>query len=191
MPPKVQITREMMVDAGLEIVRSEGHEALNLRRLAEYLGCSTRPMTYRFENAEELKRAVYKKADELHTDYIMNIDPEKGVMLSIGLNYIRFGANEPRLFRFLFQSGLAKGGSMAEIIEAEEMSPILAAMGTAMGVSPDETKRIFLIIALFAHGYASLIAGSSMKFDEKVIAEHLECAYRGAVLAVREETGSA
>ena len=191
MPPKVQITREMIVDAGLEIVRSEGYEVLNLRKIAGALNCSTRPMTYWFENADDLKRAVYKKADELHTAYIMNIDPSKGVMLSIGLNYIRFGANEPGLFRFLFQSGLAKGGSMAESIEAEEMSPILAAMGKAMGVSLEETKRIFLIIALFAHGYASLIAGSSMKFDEKVIAEHLERAYRGAVLAAREETDDA
>lgn len=187
MPPRVQITREMIIEAGLEIVRRDGHEALNLRRIAEALGCSTRPMTYWFENAEELKRAVYSRADELHTGYIMNIDPEKGVMLSIGLNYIRFGANEPRLFRFLFQSGLAKGGSMAEMIESEEMSPILAAMGSAMETNESATKEIFLTIALFAHGYASIIANNSLEYDEGLVASHLENAYSGAVLAVQNK----
>ncbi|MCM1578832.1 MAG: TetR/AcrR family transcriptional regulator [Ruminococcus sp.] len=183
MPPKVQVTREMMIEAGIEIVKKEGHESLNLRRIAEELGCSTRPMTYWFKNAEELKKAVYNRADELHTEYIMKIQPEKGVMLSIGINYIRFGAKERGLFRFLFQSGLAQGGSMAEMTEAEEMRPLLSAMGAAMGKNEEDTKEIFLTIALFAHGYASLIANNAMEFDEETIARHLSNAYKGAVLA--------
>ena len=51
----------------------------------------------------------------------------------------------------------------------------------------EETKKVFLTIALFAHGYASIIANNGLEYEEKVIAEHLERAYRGAVLAVREE----
>lgn len=45
----------------------------------------------------------------------------------------------------------------------------------------------FATIALFAHGYASIIANNSLKYDETVVANHLERAYRGAVSASHEE----
>lgn len=51
----------------------------------------------------------------------------------------------------------------------------------------EQTKEVFLTIALFAHGYASIIANNSLEYDEEVVALHLERAYRGAVLAVQEE----
>ena len=52
----------------------------------------------------------------------------------------------------------------------------------------EQTKKVFLTVFLFAHGYASIIANNSLKYDEDIINSHLERAYRGAVLAAREET---
>lgn len=48
-------------------------------------------------------------------------------------------------------------------------------------------KEVFVTIALFAHGYASIIANNALEYDETVIAAHLERAYRGAVLALQED----
>ena len=106
-------------------------------------------------------------------------------MLGIGLNYIRFAIEEPQLFRFLFQSGFA-GNSLIEMIGSEELAPVLSVMQEAMGTNMEQTKKIFLTIALFAHGYASIIANNSMEYDEELIASHLEQAYKGAVLAAQE-----
>ncbi|MBD5493641.1 MAG: TetR/AcrR family transcriptional regulator, partial [Lachnospiraceae bacterium] len=44
-----------------------------------------------------------------------------------------------------------------------------------------------LIISMFAHGYASIIANNSLEYDEELVASHLERAYRGAVLALQEK----
>ena len=44
-----------------------------------------------------------------------------------------------------------------------------------------------LTVALFAHGYASIIANNALEFDEKLIAEQLERAWNGAVLAAEQE----
>lgn len=46
MPPKVKITKKMVTEASFEIVRDSGHENLNARTIAEYLGCSTQPILY-------------------------------------------------------------------------------------------------------------------------------------------------
>lgn len=189
--PKAKITREMVVDAAFETARITGIENVNARTVSEKLGCSTQPVMYHFARIEELKRAVYEKADRYHTEYLMNVaNPEEGIMLGIGLNYIRFAIREPNLFRFIFQSGYAVENSLLEMVDSEELRPLLAMMSGAMEMTVEQTKEVFVTIALFAHGYASIIANNSLEYDEKTVAEHLERAYRGAVLAVKTSGGN-
>lgn len=189
MPPKAKITKDMIVDAAFEIARTEGVENINARTVAQKLGCSTQPVMYHFATIEDMKKAVYAKADQFHTEYLMNIDKaQSGIMLGMGLNYIRFAIEEPHLFRFLFQSGYAVGNSLLEMIDAEELKPVLSVMQQAMEMNMQQTKEVFLTIAMFAHGYASIIANNSLEYDEDIVASHLVKAYRGAISAVQEET---
>ncbi len=187
MPPKTKFTREMILDAALRITRESGAENVNARTVAEKLGSSTQPIMYLFATIDELKRALYAMADQYHSECLMNIrDPEE-LMLSIGLNYIRFAIEEPNLFRFLFQSGYATENSLLEMVDSEELAPVLAAMQEAIEMDTEQTKKVFVSIAVFAHGYASIIANNALEYNEALVASHLERAYRGAILAVREE----
>ena len=189
MPPKAKITRDMIIDAGFEIAREEGAENINARTVSKKLNCSTQPVMYHFATIEELKRVVYEKTDRYHTGYLMKADPQaEDFMLAIGLNYIRFAIEEPHLFRFLFQSGYAAENSLLEMIDSRELKPILAAMQEATGMKETQMKEVFLTIALFAHGYASLIANNSFAFDETVVSAHLERAYRGAAKGGRGDS---
>ncbi|MCI9314400.1 MAG: TetR/AcrR family transcriptional regulator [Lachnospiraceae bacterium] len=190
MPPKAKITKDMIVDAAFEIVRSEGVENINARTVSEKLNCSTQPVMYHFATIEALKKTVYAKADRYHSEYLMHIhNPQKGVMLGIGLNYIRFAIEEPHLFRFLFQSDGFNGTTLPEMIDDAELMPVILAMQEAVGGgSIEQVKEIFLTVFLFVHGYASLIANNSLAYDEDLIEVHLERAYHGAILATQEDT---
>lgn len=188
MPAKAKITKEMIIDAAFDIARTRGAENINARTVSEKLNCSTQPVMYHFSTIEALKRAAYAKADWYHTGYLMQVNPSPdGMMLGIGSNYIRFAIKEPHLFRFLFQSGYAVENSLLEMIDSEELLPVLTAMREALGMDMKKTKEVFLTIALFAHGYASIIANNGLEYDEELIKAHLERAYRGAVLAAEEE----
>ena len=187
MPPKSKITRDMILDAAVEVVRQNGFENINVRTVSAQLHCSTQPVMYHFSTMEALKKAAYARVDQLHSAYMMDIPPEQYPILGIGLNYIRFAVEEPQLFRFLFQSGYAEENSLLEMIDSEELVPVLAAMQEGAGLSMQKTKQIFLTVALFAHGYASIIANNGLEYDEKLIAEHLERAWNGAFLEATQE----
>lgn len=189
MPAKVKATKEMIINAAFEVARETGAENINARTVSEKLDCSTQPVMYHFATIDELKRAVYQKADEFHSEYLMNITGnQNGAMLGIGLNYIRFAIEEPHLFRFLFQSNFFSGNTLLELINADELIPVLSSMQEALGMGTEQTKKVFLTVFLFAHGYASIIANNSLKYDEEIMRAHLNRAYRGAILAVQEET---
>ena len=188
MPAKVKATKEMIIQAAFDIARETGAGNINARTVSERLNCSTQPVMYHFATIEELKRAVYEKADRYHSEYLMNTESTRsGTMLGIGLNYIRFAIEEPYLFRFLFQSDSFWGATLLELIDADELIPVLSAMQCDLEIDMERTKKVFLTVFLFAHGYASIIANNALKYDEEVISLQLEQAYRGAILAVQDE----
>ena len=168
MPPKVKITKEMIIDAAFEIARSEGAENINARTVSKKLGCSTQPVMYHFKTIEELKKNVYIKADEYHSEYITNIQSENP-MKDIGLNYIRFAETEKNLFRFLFQTNEFIGKNISELINSEELQPIIAILSKEVEVNTEQAKTIFRSLFLIAHGYASMFANNEMTYDEQTI----------------------
>ena len=181
MPRRATTTREAMVEAGFELVRREGHDALTARSLAAELGCSTQPIMYRFPDLAELREEVYRKADEFHTRYVL----EGEDLVGMGLRYVRFAADEPRLFRLLFQSGHFDGKSLRGLINAPEAAPILQATGFLGADGPEAAARDFECLYVAVHGYASLIANNAMGFDERAVEESLRRIGR-AVLGERD-----
>ena len=140
MPPKTRITKDMIVNAAVEVAKQSGYENINARTVAERLHCSTQPVMYHFSTIDAMKRAAY-----------------------------------------------AQEHSLLEMIDSEELIPILAAMQEGTGLSMEQTKQLFLTVALFTHGYASIIANNGLEYDEKLVAEHLEQTWNGALLAAAQE----
>ena len=187
MPPKTRITKDMIINAAVEVAKQSGYEKINARTVSEQLHCSTQPVMYHFSTIDAMKRAAYARVDQMHTEYMMTVSPQRDPLLGIGLNYIRFAVEEPQLFRFLFQSGYAQENSLLEMIDSEELIPVLAAMQEGAGLSMEKTKEVFLTVAMFAHGYASIIANNCLEYDEILAAKHLEQTWNGALLAAARE----
>ncbi len=188
MPPKAKITKEMIVDTAFEIVRKEGVDKVTARSISEQLNCSTQPVLYYFATVEEIKRAVYKKADEYHSNYIMNMEQDYGnSMLSIGLNYIRFAIEERNIFYFLFQSSELFGVGMLDLLNSDELLPMLAVLQEELDISMENAKEVFSTLFIFTHGYASLYANKTILYDELNVIKTLEKIFYGAVYTVKGE----
>ncbi|MBR4069074.1 MAG: WHG domain-containing protein [Clostridia bacterium] len=184
MPPKVRITQEMIVEAGFAIVREEGAHALNARTVAQRLGCSTQPVLYQFATVDDMRKAVYTCADAFHAEYLMQgMEESEMPLLTLGQNYIRFAAQEARLFRFLFQSSGLGSGNVMELVNDPTLSPMLEILQQAAGVTPEAARRIFLQLFLTIHGYASLLANNPMPYNENEAALLLDSAFTGACAA--------
>ena len=176
-PKKPTTTREAILDGAFRLVREQGHEALTVRNLASFLGCSTQPIMYQFPDTDVLKDLTYRKADAFHSEYIL----AAGDLLEIGLRYVRFAEEEPQLFRFLFQSGRFSGLSLEDLIRAPEAADVLAAVRTEEELTAEEAAAFFEPLVAVVHGYASLIANNGMTYDPDAI--------RSALLMIAEGIG--
>ena len=165
MPKKTTTTKEAIVEGAFQLVREKGHEFLTARNLAAFLGCSTQPVMYQFPNLELLKEQAYQRADAFHTAYLLAGED----LLEIGLRYIRFAQDEPRLFRFLFQTNRFSGLSLEDLIRSPETAGIMAVVGSEGGMDPEAAAAFFEPLAAVVHGYASLIANNAMKYDPDAV----------------------
>lgn len=189
MPPKAKITKEMITETAFQIARTEGADKITARRISESLKCSTQPVLYHFATVEEIKAAVYQKADEYHTQWLMDMEHDyEDPMLCIGMNYIRFAVEEKNLFRLLFQSNEFSGAGLQDLVQSDELEPIMQILAQEADVTIDGAKEIFSTLFVFTHGYASLFANNEMAYDEELLITSLTKLLFGAICAAKEVT---
>ena len=178
MPPKVRITKEDIVSAAVDIVRSKGETALNARNIAAVLGCSTQPVFSNFATMDELRVSVVEAADALCGEYIKR-EIEKGSFppyKASGIAYIRFAKEERELFKLLYMRDRS-----AEVIPEE------TATGNRMedmvhnntGLGGADAKLFHLEMWAYVHGIASMIATGFFDMDWDLISRMLTDSYQG------------
>ena len=186
MPPKAKITKEMIVDVAFGIIQREGVDKVTARSISQQLNCSTQPVLYHFATVEDIKKAVYKKADAYHSDYIMNMENDYGdPMLTMGMNYIDFARKERNIFQFLFQSNEFSGASILDLLQTEEILPFLAMLQQELELALEEVKEVFSTLFIFVHGYASLYANNTMIYDEANVISAIENVFEGAICVLK------
>lgn len=97
--------KRSLIDAGLDLVREVGIEAISLRQLAERVGVSTPALYHHFRNKEallgQLGEAAIDAFDEAMASAIHQPMGEDALSAFV-LGYVRFARDEPALYELLF-----------------------------------------------------------------------------------------
>lgn len=101
MPPKAKFTRDIIIQAGLSIVRENGIEALTARALGAKLGSSARPIFTVFQSMDEVQAEVKESAKSIYDEYVRKGLEQELAFKGVGTQYIVFAMQEPKLFQLL------------------------------------------------------------------------------------------
>ena len=176
MPPKPKVTKEQVIEAAAHIVRKEGMSGLTAKSLAAQLHCSTQPIFWLFEGMEEVRGAVTEKALEKFDEYLRTEVADVSAYKAIGLNYIRFAAEETEFFKLLFMSE----SSGKDILTSHtEQAYVLHVLETKENITGARAQDIYEEMWLFSHGIATMIATGTATFTPERIKEMLTAVYRG------------
>lgn len=187
MPAKVKVTKEMIIDAALEVAREEGAENINARTISQKLGSSTQPVFYHFDKIEDVRVAAHKKGIEFHVNYVTNLCGKyERPMLEVGMRHIQVAAEQKNLFRFLFHSNYYRGISLSDWLTEENFGSIFSILKIQAKVDDRQARSIFSQIFLTTHGIASLLASNAMVYDEAYCIKALSNAYFGTMDLIKE-----
>ncbi len=177
MPPKVKITKEDIIKAGIEIIRKEGEVSINARSIASYLNCSTQPIFSNFSSMEELQNEIIMCAHKIYLSFLES-EAKSGKYpqyKAFGMAYIRFAKEETNLFKMLFMCD-RKGQVLPTTSDFEKSVEIIMEVNR---VSHETATLMHLEIWTFVHGIASMIATSFLELDMELISKMMTDAYQG------------
>lgn len=176
MPPKIQVTKEKIIQASIDIVRKSGINSLNARAIAKELKCSTQPIFSNYSSMEELKKDVINSAKSLYNQYIKEgfNDPNYPKYKSSGISYIKFAKEEKELFKLLFMRD--RSNEKIED-EKESLEKIISIISSNLNISYDDAFNFHIKMWLYAHGIATTIATSYLDWDWDTIDKMLTEAY--------------
>lgn len=101
---KTQISQEMILEASYELLDEGGISNVEIKKIAERLGCSTRPVTWTFGSMAELKKALYfYAAGKSYVNLGQKMAGREAVeaFFISGVHYISLACDHPNVFRFM------------------------------------------------------------------------------------------
>ena len=178
MPPKFKVSKEDIINAAVDIVRTSGAQAINARTVASVLNCSTQPVFSNFATMDELRLAVVEKADTMCQNYIQR-EIESGKYpdyKASGMAYIRFAKEERELFKILYMRDRSGEVFPAELVMDDQMEAIVH---HNTGLSGVDMRLFHLEMWAYVHGIAAMCATGFVDLEWELISKMLTDAYRG------------
>lgn len=188
MAPKAKFSREEVIQTAFEIVRTQGVENLNARALAEKLKCSTSPIFTMFGNMEEAKQELFLKVKEYYMHCLQEGSREKIPFKGVGTANIKFAAQEPHLYRWLFmtkeENVLTPGEFLFQFGDLGQT--VMQVIETVTGLKGQAARELYENMWIFTHGISALIVTGVCNFSEEEISRKLTAVFEGTLLSIKK-----
>lgn len=188
MPPKAKFKKEEITKTALDIVKTDGFEALTSRELGTRLGSSARPIFTVFKSMEEVQQSVIQSAKMLYREYVKKGLTEEHPFKGVGTQYILFSINEPRLFQLLFMTEQAQMPDLSGVLPMidESYEQILLSIQEDYRISEQLAEKLYHHLWIYTHGIATLCATKMCRFTGDEISSMITEVFTSLLKNIRE-----
>lgn len=186
MPKAMQYSKDDVINATYELVKEEGLEGFNARKIAKKLNSSVHPIFNHFENMEELKKVVIQKIAETYRACMLSGKNKEKAYKQMGLSYIKFAKDYPQFFKIMFMQKTTLNPENF-IMSDSAGDDVVKAGQELTGLSFEEQKRFHVRVWIFTHGIACMVANDTVQFTDEEIDEILESTVRHMAIGYKVE----
>lgn len=170
MARKTQITKEIILQVALHMLIRDGYSSINIKTLANEIGCSTQPIVWHFDNMEGLRTALAEYAREYaNAKMRANGDNAVAAFEQMGKAFVKIAVKEPNLFRFLNlnEKKSQSEDSFGAIIANENNAEMIKSIAGYLGIAEDKAGDYLQNTMIYAHGIATLVVTGVIKATEE------------------------
>lgn len=172
MARKTQISKEVILQKGLELLIRDGYSSVNIKTLSKEIGCSTQPLVWHFGNMDRLREALVQKA-LYYANQKLNPQSENFIeaFLQIGCSYVNMALDEPNLFRFIYmgESKQYCRGDFNSILTDNGNATLIEGLSQYLHADKNDVGKFIQRMVVYTHGIASLIAAGVLQGTKKEV----------------------
>ena len=175
MPPNQKITKEMILEAGYQIVRTDGIESVNSRSIAKTLRCSTQPVFSQFPTMTELRQGVHDYACRKFEQDVLYDAASGSFIQSSYLKVTELAKEEKNVFALIYLSEYCGGNDFLRTrMKYESNQRIWKEIKERYRLGDDDCADVLERISLLVQGLATLIATSNVRYEDARIIRIVE-----------------
>jgi AcrR family transcriptional regulator len=149
MAPKVQFSKDQIIQAALDYSIDQGLNSLTVRKLASKLGCSVAPIYVNFKSSKELIQAVIQKIQAMAWEYSTRPYSSMG-FFNIGIGQVLFARDYPELFKDLLE--LDPKSMAVHDDHLQRMLDVMMEDEFLKGLTRDQNSKILYMMSQFTNG---------------------------------------
>ena len=150
------VTKERILSAAIDLVRSGGPSALTARNLCASLGCGANAIFSSFGSIQGVREAVREEARKLYRKRVGDGFALNPPFKGFGVAFIWFAMDEPRLFSMIMESR-TQPASYKDYIDSHVgfKAESLSAIAGTFGLHGKDAETLYYQLILVALGLAS------------------------------------
>lgn len=169
---KTQVSKDVILQAALEMLIRDGYSAINIKTLSKEIGCSTQPLVWHFENMDGLRKALANYA-LMYANEKMRPSTNGAINAfeQVGRAYIKMALYQPNLFQFVFLngSGCYPTGNASMLIEDKDHAELIKIIAKEFQIPEQNAGQCLQNSVIYTHGLATFVATGIMNISEKEI----------------------
>ncbi len=173
MPRSTTFKKEDILNVAYELVRKEGMEAINARRIAKELNSSVHPIFNQFKDMNSLKEEIYTKILDKYHEYMLSTKEGVNPYKQMGLSYIKFAKDYPEFFKLILMQKTNLNVETFLMTDKAFVDDVIKTGQQLTGLSYEEQKRFHIKVWIITHGIACLVATSTVQFTDEDISKLL------------------
>ena len=175
MAPKFKFTKEEVLTVTIDFIRENGIEALTARELAKKLESSTKVIFSLFSNMKNLEDEAKFVAENIFSEKVNLALKDDSPFKRLGVEYILFSKNEPKLFQWLFMKKGIEVGSFKDFLPMRdyEYRLVIESIDEEYKISIENAKKFYEHLFIYSHGIATLTVTGIYNFTPSEIVEYM------------------
>lgn len=169
---KTQITKEIILDAALQLLIRQGYAAINIKSIAAEVGCSTQPIAWHFENMDSFRRAFLDHCIRCAKErFTVQDGPLDEMLERTASNYVRIAHKMPHLFRFVFVDNKdeCKNSDIIQSLQLDNTEKIVELLCREKGLTEAQAASFLMDFEFYIHGIASYTMSGFCNYTEEEI----------------------
>ena len=175
MAPKFKFTKEEVLSVTIDFIRENGIEALTARELAKKLDSSTKVIFSLFSNMKNLEDEAKFAAENIFSEKVNLALKDDSPFKRLGVEYILFSKNEPKLFQWLFMKKGIEVESFKDFLPMRdyEYRSVIESIDEEYKISIENAKKFYEHLFIYSHGIATLTVTGIYNFTPSEIIEYM------------------
>lgn len=175
MAPKFKFTKEEVLAVTIDFIRENGIEALTARELAKKLESSTKVIFSLFSNMKNLEDEAKFAAENIFSEKVNLALKDDSPFKRLGVEYILFSKNEPKLFQWLFMKKGIEVESFKDFLPMRdyEYKSVIESIDEEYKISIENAKKLYEHLFIYSHGIATLTVTGIHNFTATEIIEYM------------------